>query len=240
MFKLISILPVAKQRKLRLYLQKNHTLLTLDTSSYGVGRQRYWLEHEPILGSGGRHYQPAVQKAQFWHFCQTIYQRANHIALPDSEPAKPDLGLVAYGKVGIRSHRDDPYAACPAVSINLSTTLTQWGYTPTYSSYEKRHPKRATEEIHHLPPGAIVIFNSQNPHRVINPDPERWSINLWRVASSCRPYFESYLTKNVSVSDNAVSFFPQAGEKHYGQQRAEGYPSWGPTVGLPRTAPRYS
>ncbi|MEO0867394.1 MAG: hypothetical protein AAFY17_02880 [Cyanobacteria bacterium J06642_11] len=234
MFKLISILPVAKQQKLRTYLHKNRSLLSLDTSSYGVGRQRYWLEHEPILGSGGRQYQSGVQKAQFWNFCQTIYQRASRIALPDSEPVLPDLGLVAYGKVGIRSHRDDPYAACPAVSINLSTQPTQWGYTSTYGSYDKRNPRRIKEEIHHLPPGAIVMFNSQNPHRVINPDAKRWSINLWCIAPACRPYFERYLAGHSSHTDNAVSFFPQVEENYYGQQRAKRHPGWGSAVGLPR------
>lgn len=240
MFKLISILPVAKQQQLRTYLQKNRALLKLDTSSYGVGRQRYWLEHEPILGSGGRHYQRATQNEQFWHFCQIIYQRASGIAMPNSAAAKPDLGLVAYGKVGIRSHRDDPYAACPAVSINLSTTPTQWGYTPSYSDYDKRHAKRAKEGIYHLPPGAIVMFNSQNPHRVINPDPERWSINLWQIAPACRPYFERYLAKNSLAHNNAVSFFPQVGEKYHGQQRAKGLTSWDSELGLSRTHPRYS
>ncbi|MEM6252032.1 MAG: hypothetical protein AAF821_03840 [Cyanobacteria bacterium P01_D01_bin.156] len=235
MLKLISILPIAKQQKLRQYLQKNRQLLAPDMSSYGIGRLRYWLEHEPVLGTSGRQYKPATRKAQFWDFCQSIYQRASHVALPDSIVAKPDLGLVAYGKVGIRSHRDDPYAACPAVTINLSTTATQWGYTATYSGYDKRNPKRVTEQIHHLPPGAIVVFNSQNPHRVISPDPDRWSINLWRVASSCRPYFDRYLADGASHPDNAVSFFPQLGEKHDGRQRTKGYSSWEAELGLPRT-----
>ncbi|MEM7062022.1 MAG: hypothetical protein AAF572_02520 [Cyanobacteria bacterium P01_B01_bin.77] len=238
MLKLISTLPATKQHKLRKYLNKHRSFLELDTSSYGVGRRRYWLQHQPILGSGGRHYRPAAQHAQFWHFCQTIYQRASRIALPDQQPLTPDLGLVAYGSVGIREHRDDPYAACPAVSINLSTEPTQWGYTAIYNSYDKRRPKRASEHIHQLPPGAIIMFNSQNPHRVIEPDPERWSINLWRVSSLCRPYFQSYLDAHPLADDNnAVSFFPQAGEKYHGQERNEGHTSWGPPVGLPRMGP---
>ncbi|MEA5462638.1 hypothetical protein [Leptothoe sp. PORK10 BA2] len=240
MLKLINILPSAKQHKLRSHLNKHRCLLTSDTSSYGTGRKRYWLQHQPVLGSGGRHYQPAYQQAEFWHFCQTIYQRASRIALPEQEPMKPDLGLVAYGDVGIREHRDDPYAACPAVTINLSTVPTQWGYTAIYDSYEKRRPRRVSEEIHHLPPGAIIVFNSQNPHRVISPDPERWSINLWRIAPACRPYFQSYLENQPLAQGqaNEVSFFPQVGEKYYGQERAEGREYWGSPVGLPRTGPR--
>lgn len=232
MVKLVSILPLAKQHKLRNYLNKHRALLESDTSSYGVGRQRYWLEHQPILGSCGKQYQPAIQHPQFWQFCQTIYRRAMRVALPDQATLKPDLGLVAYGGVGIRQHRDDPYAACPAVSINLSTATTQWGYTATYVGYEKRRPRQISEEIHHLPPGAIIIFNSQNPHRVINPDRERWSINLWRISSSCRPYFQSYLDGAPMARDNAVSFFAQVEEKYYGQERAKGYTGRGAAVDI--------
>lgn len=233
MLKIISILPPTKQHKLRKHLNQHRSLLALDTSSYGVGRQRYWLEHEPVLGSCGRSYQPAVHQPQFWNFCQTIYQRACCVALPDQEALKPDVGLVAYGGIGIREHRDDPYAACPAVSINLSTTPTQWGYTANYGGYDKRYPRRSSEQIHHLPPGAIIMFNSQNPHRVISPDRERWSINLWRISSSCRPYFQSYLEASPLANNNTVSFFSQVGEKVYGQNRAEGRTNWGSTVGLP-------
>ncbi|NEQ50295.1 MAG: hypothetical protein F6K11_09215 [Leptolyngbya sp. SIO3F4] len=240
MLKIISILPAAKQNKLRKHLNKHRSLLSLDTSSYGVGRQRYWLQHQPILGSGGRSYQPAVQHSQFWQFCQTIYERAHRIALPEEEAIQPDLGLIAYGGIGIREHRDDPYAACPTVSINLSTVPTQWGYTANYASYDKRRPRRASEQIHQLPPGAIIMFNSQNPHRVISPDAERWSINLWRISPSCRPYFQSYLQNHPLAHDNAVSFFPQVGEKYNGQERDKGRTSRRPNVGLPRTSTRQS
>ncbi len=236
MLQLINVLPPAKQHKLRKHLNKHRSLLEFDNSSYGVGRQRYWLEHQPILGSGGRSYQPAVRQPQFWDFCQTIYQRASRIALPDQEALKPDLGLIAYGGVGIRAHRDDPYAACPAVSINLSINPTQWGYTPTYPGFAKRRPKRASEQIYRLPPGAIIMFNSQNPHRVINPDLERWSINLWRISSACRPYFQSYL--DACADDNAVSFLPQVGENDHEPDRAKGPRNWEPTVGIPRTSPQ--
>ncbi|MGD1855508.1 MAG: hypothetical protein ACFB2W_14785 [Leptolyngbyaceae cyanobacterium] len=238
MLKIISILPPDKQHRIRKHLNQHRSLLTDDTSSYGVGRRRYWLEHQPVLGSGGRSYRPAAQHPQFWHFCQTIYQRASRIALPDEELLMPDLGLVAYGNVGIREHRDDPYAACPAVSINLSTMPTQWGYTANYTGYDKRYPKRASEKIYHLPPGAIIMFNSQNPHRVICPDAERWSINLWQISSACRPYFQSYQEQHPLAHDNTVSFFPQAGEKYHGQERDENFADWGSSVGLSRTGAR--
>ncbi|MEM9264069.1 MAG: hypothetical protein AAGA46_00940 [Cyanobacteria bacterium P01_F01_bin.13] len=238
MLKHISTLPTAKQHKLRNYLNRHRFLLESDTSSYGIGRQRYWLEHQPILGSCGKQYLPAVQQSQFWHFCKAIYQRASRIALPGQQVLTPDLGLVAYGGVGIRQHRDDPYASCPAVTINLSTMTTQWGYTATYSGYEKRRPKRVSEEIYQLPPGAVIMFNSQNPHRVISPDRERWSINLWRISSSCRPHFQSYLDVCSPAANNAVSFFPQVEEKSYGQDRNQGFANWEPDMGISRTRAR--
>ncbi|MEO0541731.1 MAG: hypothetical protein AAFZ80_12840 [Cyanobacteria bacterium P01_A01_bin.105] len=234
MLKLISILPTAKQRQLRHYLNQQRSLLTLDTSSYGVGRQRYWLQHEPILGSCGRRYRPAAQQPQFWQLCQTVYKNAHRIALPEqATDVKPDLGLVAYGDVGIRQHRDDPYAACAAVSINLSTAPTRWGYTAIYGGYDKQRAKRASEKVYQLPPGGVIMFNSQNPHRVISPDPERWSINLWRIASTCRPYFQHYLDAHPLADNNTVSFFPQVGEQIHGQKRAERRANRGPTVGVP-------
>ncbi|MEM8614955.1 MAG: hypothetical protein AAGF93_23320 [Cyanobacteria bacterium P01_H01_bin.105] len=238
MLKIISILPSAKQHKLRQHLNKHRSLLTLDTSSYGVGRQRYWLEHQPILGSGGRAYQPAIQHPAFWNFCQAIYQRASQIALPEQGALKPDVGLVSYGSVGIREHRDDPYAACPTVGINLSTMPTQWGYTANYAGYNKRSPRRASEQIYRLPPGAIIMFNSQNPHQVIKPDPERWSIIMWRISPSCRPHFQRYLDAHPLADNNAVSFFSQVEEKKHGQNRDKGHTNWEPDMGVPRTGCR--
>lgn len=230
MLKLITVLSEPQQRQLQAYLNQHQRLLQLDDSSYAGGRRRFWLQHRPVLGSGGRRYSDAPRLPQLWQLCRNIYQRA--VATTDLQGFhEPHLGLAAYGAVGIRQHRDDPYAACPAVTINLSTEITRWGYTPVYSGYDNRSPQRVEEQIYHLPPGAIILFNSQNPHRVVSADPKRWSLNLWSISPKCRPYFQHYLAANAQPGD-AVSFSPQSGEKIYGQQRYSGIAGGGSGLGL--------
>ncbi|MEL6139704.1 MAG: hypothetical protein AAFR42_20140 [Cyanobacteria bacterium J06628_6] len=192
MLQVTTVLSKQQQSALRSHLSAHRALLSSDISRYAVGRQRFWLEHQAVLGSYGKQYRPGAKLPQLWDFCQNAYQQALEQAHLPAHDAH--LGLIAYGKVGIRQHRDDTYAASPAVSINLSTEPTLWGYTPAYSGFEARRPKAADEVIHTLPPGAVVLFNSKNLHRVVQADADRWSINLWSISPRCMPYFETYLT----------------------------------------------
>mgnify|MGYP001797255079 CR=1 FL=1 len=191
MLKVVSVLPSQQQSKLRHYLIQHRHHLSTDVSRYAVGRQRFWLEHQAILGSYGKQYQPGTQLPRLWDFCQKVYHQA--LVQAGLPPQAVRLGLVAYGPVGIKQHRDDTYAAVPAVSINLSTEPTLWGYTPAYAGYEARQPKAVEETVHTLPPGAVVLFNSKNLHRVVRADGDRWSVNLWSISARCWPYFEAYL-----------------------------------------------
>jgi hypothetical protein len=192
MLKIIKTLSPTVQRKLRNQLNRYRHLLEPDVSSYAVGRQRFWLEHQPILGSYGKHYQRGAQLPGLWQYCQQLYAEAMTQAGLESPPSVV-LGLAAYGPIGIKKHRDDLYAACPAVSINLSTRPTRWGYTPSYPEYQHLHPTAAEEVIYTLPPGTVILFNSQNLHRVVEADPERWSVNLWSLEPKCQLYFNQYL-----------------------------------------------
>ncbi|MEO1592668.1 MAG: hypothetical protein AAFU71_15445 [Cyanobacteria bacterium J06632_22] len=195
MLEIIAVLPTQQQAKLRQYLNQHRSYLTADISRYAVGRQRFWLEHQAVLGSYGKQYQPGRKLPRLWAFCQTTYQQA---LLQAQLPTRDvHLGLIAYGEVGIKKHRDDTYAAIPAVSINLSSQPTLWGYTPAYTGFEARQPKFAEEVVHTLPPGAVVLFNSKNLHRVVQADADRWSINLWSIAPRCFPYFETYLKETA-------------------------------------------
>ncbi len=146
-----------------------------------------------MLGSYGKQYKPGAKLPRLWEFCQTIYHQA--LLQADLPPRAVHLGLVAHGQVGIKKHRDDTYAAVPAVSINLSTQPTEWGYTPAYTGFEARQPKAVEETVYTLLPGAVVLFNSKNLHRVVQADEERWSINLWSISARCMPYFETYLAR---------------------------------------------
>lgn len=203
MLTLIDVLSSDQQLALRDCLNQHSSLLQPDVSQYAVGRQRFWLEHQPVLGSYGKQYEPAVKLPWIWKLCRQIYQRSlEQVNLPSSSEAA--FGLAAYGQIGIKSHRDDTYAACPAVSINLSTQPTLWGYVPSYSGYEHRLPKPADEVVHTLPPGAIILFNSKNLHRVVKGDAKRWSLNLWSLAPKCRPYFENYLKEEQALESSRV------------------------------------
>jgi hypothetical protein len=204
MLTLIDILSADQQGALRDYLDQHQRLLDTDVSHYALGRQRFWLEHQPVLGSFGKCYQPAVQLPWLWRFCQEMYEQA--VAKVAIAPTpKAIFGLAAYGKIGIKSHRDDTYAACPAMSINLSTQPTLWGYIPAYSDYEHRQPKSVLEEIHTLPPGAVILFNSKNLHRVVQADARRWSLNIWALAPKCESYFQAYLEGQRNSSCNILS-----------------------------------
>jgi hypothetical protein len=204
MLTLVDILSADQQRSLRDYLDQHHRLLEADSSHYALGRQRFWLEHQPVLGSFGKRYEPAVRLPWLWRFCQDMYHQAvTKVAI--APPPQAVFGLAAYGPVGIKSHRDDTYAACPAMSINLSTQPTLWGYVSAYSDYEHRQPKSVPEQIHTLPPGAVILFNSKNLHRVVEADAKRWSLNIWSLAPKCEPYFQSYLADQRSSSCNIFS-----------------------------------
>ncbi|MEO0540499.1 MAG: hypothetical protein AAFZ80_06505 [Cyanobacteria bacterium P01_A01_bin.105] len=194
MLKVITVLPHQQQQTLRQYLDQHRDCLSADVSRYAVGRQRFWLEHQAVLGSYGKQYQAGEKLPPLWTLCQRMYAQALRQAELPLQAVH--LGLIAYGKVGIKKHRDDTYAAVPAVSINLSTEPTLWGYTPAYDGYDARQPKAAEEVVYELPPGAVTIFNSKNLHRVVQADPERWSINLWSISTRCMPYFNAYLQAN--------------------------------------------
>lgn len=204
MLKIVAVLPPSQQKQLRQYLDQHRHHLSADVSRYAIGRQRFWLEHQAVLGSYGKQYQAAAKLPRLWTFSQKIYHQALlQAALPLREV---HLGLVAYGEVGIKKHRDDTYSAVPAVSVNLSTAPTLWGYTPAYEGFEARQPKAAEETVHTLPPGAVVLFNSKNLHRVIQADSDRWSINLWSIAPRCMPYFTAYLEEQQSPEMAQISF----------------------------------
>lgn len=193
MLKIVKILSVERQEELRSYLDERRCFLERDISKYAVGRQRYWLQHEPKLTGGGKEYKPAYRLSRLWSFCSATYSHAiTHCDLSYTPTAA--VGLVAYGDVGISKHRDDTYADYPAVTINLSTTPTLWSYTLCYPEFKySKQNENAEEEIHELPPGAVVLFNCKNPHAVVRCDKTRYSINLWSIAKKSQPHFNSYL-----------------------------------------------
>lgn len=49
------------------------------------------------------------------------------------------------------------------------------------------------EVVYEILPGAVVLFNCKNPHRVVRCDDTRYSINLWSIARKCQTHFDKYL-----------------------------------------------
>lgn len=189
--KIITVLSESKQAEIKSYLDEHQNLLQQDVSKYAVGRQRYWFMCEPVLTSGGQRYKFANRLPRLEEFSQRCYQLALQKAnLP---LANCLFGLVAYGSVGIDKHRDDTYAAYPAVNINLSTNDTLWGYTEDYQQfgYGKRN-QQAQEIVYEVPPGAVVLFNCKNPHRVVKCDNDRYSINLWSVGHKAQQHYQKF------------------------------------------------
>ena len=106
-----------------------------------------------------------------------------------------DLGLITHGPVGINWHRDDSYAQFTAYSINLSTVDYEWGYQAQYPGFEYSRDRNdnAPQTVYRIPPGAIIKFNCKNPHAALGSDPDRWSINLWRLRPRYRAQFDEVL-----------------------------------------------
>ena len=155
--------------------------LTPDVSRYAQGRQRFWLEHEAPLGPT-RPWTPAVHSDRLWSWVTRTF--------PDVQ-----LGLAAYGDVGIQPHRDASYANFTAYSVNLGE-IEGWFYDPVYPGMTwvpAAQQAPSSPRIYQLQPGDVVRFNCKNRHGVINPASDRWSLNLWSVSPKGRPGFDAYL-----------------------------------------------
>jgi hypothetical protein len=151
--------------------------LTPDVSNYAKGRQRFWLEHEWRLRE--RDFVPAVHDERLWDYLKRIWPEA-------------ELGLAAYGHIGIKPHRDDSYADYPAVTINLGE-VEGWMYNQQYQGLEWGPQGPPNPITYKIKSGDVILFNCKNQHAPINPAEDRWSINLWHVSSKQRAQFNTYL-----------------------------------------------
>lgn len=177
----LQVLSSDQVMMLRDYLQRNYLdsgLLEPDVSNYARGRQRCWLETEAPL-SMSRPWQDGHHDAWLWTWIR------EHVW------DKAELGLVAYGPVGISAHRDAWYAGWEAVTINLGE-VEAWMYCPQYSDYCYGPQQDAHEWMLHPRVGEVYRFNPKNPHAVINPANDRWSINLWTISTKARAAYEQF------------------------------------------------
>ena len=148
MFNIIHQLKPKTTQLIVKHLNKHKDRLKPDVSAYARGRQRYWLQKEWRLDK--KCYQNGIKDKRLWTFCKAIFPEA-------------DLGLVVYGDIGIKVHRDG------------------WYYDnqyPNFSWSKKTNP--SSPEIFKVKPGDIFEFNTKNPHAAIKPQPDRWAIFLWK------------------------------------------------------------
>lgn len=179
MLTIVSRLSPSTVSAIREHLDSLAEHLTPDVSRYARGRQRFWLEHEAPLGRT-RNWQPGVHSDRLWSWVQRSFPGV-------------ELGLAAYGEVGIDPHRDASYADYTAYSVNLGT-IEGWYYDPMYPDMTYSDQRNASNPvIYRLEPGDVVRFNCKNPHGVINPAPDRWSLNLWHISPKGRPGFDAYM-----------------------------------------------
>lgn len=179
---IVKVISVQQQIQIREALDFLQPYLTKDVSRYAFDRDRLWLEHEADLRkeAEGKIFYSAIKQERLWNWCTKIYEMAANKC--QVKTTQCDLGLVAYGKNGITWHRDQTYANYFAVSINISTEPTLWGYQACRNSFGAgANNESAEKQVYEIPPGGIVAFNCKNPHAVIRCDDTRYSINLWNA-----------------------------------------------------------
>ena len=141
--------------------------LSQDVSAYAPGRTRAWLEIEAPLGP----YQPwktGLHSEKLWPWLVKAWQKAYPTTVPH-------LGLSIYGDVGITWHRDATYACPPAMIVNLGPCILG-------IDHKRNSPRGNPQEPHFslLRGGELVPLNVKHQHQIEDPDPDRWSIVLWR------------------------------------------------------------
>jgi len=136
--------------------------LQSDVSNYAKGRQRVWLPYEAPLGN--QPFTTGLMDDEVW---QWIVDRcAKH-------GFKAQVALISKGG-NIKPHRDTTYAAAWAIGFNLGKC--DWHIASTRDSAK-------TDFTMNLVGGEVFKFNSKHTHAVTNAESDRWSINVWAIAT---------------------------------------------------------
>ena len=142
--------------------------LAPDVSNYAKGRQRAWLEIEAPLGPT-QPWRPGLASERLWPWLTRVWQRLH--------PAtRPQVGLAIRGDVGIAWHRDAAYAMNAALIVNLGFATFEIDAARDSANGRPQNPLWLD-----LSPGDVIAFDCKHQHRVINADPARWSVVLWRM-----------------------------------------------------------
>ena len=146
--------------------QKNHWNSFFNGEQYEIktakGRQRVWLPYEAPLGN--QPFTTGLMDDEVW---QWIVDRcAKH-------GFKAQVALISKGG-NIKPHRDTTYAAAWAIGFNLGKC--DWHIASTRDSAK-------TDFTMNLVGGEVFKFNSKHTHAVTNAESDRWSINVWAIAT---------------------------------------------------------
>lgn len=125
------------------------------------GRKRCWLEWEFRYHSEPQ-LLPALKCSPIWDFCKMVYPKA-------------ELGLVNYGGVDLKGHRDHYEFSAEACAINLG--LCDWVM-----------PDESTRS---LECGEVILFDAHQKHGSLNCSIDRWAIALWSMGEKWRSNRES-------------------------------------------------
>ena len=143
--------------------------LAPDVSNYARGRQRAWLEIEAPLGPT-QPWRPGPRLGAALALAGPGLAGDSH---PASEPA---LGLAIRGDVGIAWHRDAAYAKSDAIIVNLGPATFEIDAERDSANGRPLDPVSLD-----LRPGDVIAFDCKHQHRVLDADPARWSVVLWRL-----------------------------------------------------------
>lgn len=179
MLEVVQTLNSEQMEELKTILNSLKDNLQPDVSNYAKGRMRFWIEHEWDLAA--KVFKPSLKHPRLWEICKDIWPQAQ-------------LGLAAFGPIGIKLHRDDSYAAFEAYTINLGY-VDCWQYERIYPEYKWVPPNQTINPPEFIElsikPGDVIRFNCKNRHSPVNPSNDRWSINLWKVSDKFMDAFDN-------------------------------------------------
>jgi len=140
------------EKEVRPYLQEDRAYYA---SQY---RQVCWLEEQ--WNPATRTLTSALSVPRLWQLLQSRFPWAN-------------IGLVSYGNMGIKPHRDDSYCTSLAGGVNLGSCIFEyWDDRTTPGTIDYKKLK--------LESGEVYTFNAKCKHAASSCANDRWIINVWK------------------------------------------------------------
>ena len=142
--------------------------LAPDVSNYARGRRRAWLQVEAPLGPT-QPWHTGLASARLWPWLVRVWRRVDPVT-------DPQVGLAIHGDTGIAWHRDASYAQARALLVNFGPCTFDIDRARDSGNGRPLEPVSLD-----LSGGEVLDFDCKHQHRVVDADPSRWSIVLWRL-----------------------------------------------------------